>query len=107
MTTLAELGDFRAELTDRFGPPPPMAERLLARAELAILAQSWQIDSMHLEDAYVVFTYKNRTRIEELAGDKRGCLRVVDGRSAYLPMGQQDTTPDALYELVKSVLHEE
>ncbi|MGH7137851.1 MAG: transcription-repair coupling factor, partial [Pirellulales bacterium] len=104
VTTLAELSDFRAELTDRFGPPPSMAERLLARAELAILAQAWQIYSMHLEDAYVVFTYKSRSRIEELAGNHRGRLRVVDGRSAYLPMAKQDSALEAMYELVKSVL---
>ena len=104
VTTLAELGDFAAELTDRFGPPRGMAERLLSRTELAILAQSWQIDSMHLEEGYVVFTYKNRSRIDELAKRRGGRLRVVDARSAYLPMGKEVLPPDQLYELVKSVL---
>jgi transcription-repair coupling factor (superfamily II helicase) len=107
VTTLAELRDFAAELADRFGPPPQMAQRLLLRAELAILAQGWQIDSMHLEDAYVVFTYKNRPRIEKLARQWAGRLRVVDGRSAYLPTGKEVPPADELYELIKSVLQQE
>jgi transcription-repair coupling factor (superfamily II helicase) len=104
VTTLAELRDFAAELTDRFGPRPTMVERLLSRVELAILAQGWQIDAMHLEDAYVVFSYKNRSRIEDLARRSGGRLRVVDGRSAYLPLGQEVPPVDDLYGLIKSVL---
>jgi transcription-repair coupling factor (superfamily II helicase) len=107
VTTLSELRDFAAELTDRFGPRPKMAERLLTRTELAILAQGWQIDSMHLEDAYVVFTYKNRSRIEALAKRRAGRLRIVDGRSVYLPMGKEVLPIDELYELVKSMLQPE
>jgi transcription-repair coupling factor (superfamily II helicase) len=104
VTTLAELRDFAAELTDRFGPRPAMVERLVSRTELAILAQGWQIDSMHLEDAYMVFTYKDRSRIDELAKGGGGRLRVVDARSAYLPLGKAVPAPDELYELIKSVL---
>ncbi|HET6883078.1 MAG TPA: transcription-repair coupling factor, partial [Pirellulales bacterium] len=107
VTTLAELSDFAAELSDRFGPPPKTAERLLTRAELAILAQAWQIDSMHLEDDYVVFTYKDRPRIEKLSKLRAGRLRIVDRRSVYLPMGKRDLSADELYELVKAVLQSE
>ncbi|HEV3343000.1 MAG TPA: TRCF domain-containing protein, partial [Pirellulales bacterium] len=107
VTTLAELRDFAAELTDRFGPRPATVERLLGRVELAILAEGWQIDAMHLEDLYVVFTYKNRSRIDKLAKQSGGRLRVVDARSAYLPMGKAVPPPDELYELVKSVLQAE
>jgi transcription-repair coupling factor (superfamily II helicase) len=104
VTTLTDLRDFAAELTDRFGPRPQMVERLLTRTELGILAQSWQIDSLHLEDRYVVFTYKNRGRIDELA-KRVGCrLRVVDARSAYLPLGKVVPPPDELYDMIKSVL---
>ncbi|HWB08351.1 MAG TPA: transcription-repair coupling factor [Pirellulales bacterium] len=104
VTTLVELRDFAAELSDRFGPRPEVVERLLSRAEVAILSQAWQIDAMHLEDMYVVFIYKNRSRINELARQSGGRLRVVDARSAYLPMGKAVPPPDELYELVKSVL---
>ncbi|HVX13709.1 MAG TPA: transcription-repair coupling factor [Pirellulales bacterium] len=105
VTTLAELGDLGAELADRFGAPPETAARLLARTELAILAQGWGIDSIHLEDLYAVFTYKDRPRIEALAKRHPGRLRVVDGRSAYLPLGKQLPATDEMYKLVKSVLH--
>ena len=35
VTTAEELADFRRELLDRFGPPPPPAEQLLRLAESA------------------------------------------------------------------------
>jgi transcription-repair coupling factor (superfamily II helicase) len=104
VTTLEELREFAEELSDRFGPRPETVERLLSRAEVAILAQGWQIDAMHLEDTYAVFTYKNRSRINELAKQSGGRLRVVDARSVYLPLGKVVPPPDELYELVKSVL---
>ena len=107
VTTLAELADFAAELTDRFGPIPEMARQLLIKTEVAILAQSWQIDSLHLEDNYVVFTYKDRKQIDDLARRRGGRLRVVDGRSVYLPIGKQVPPPAELFELVKSVLQPE
>ncbi len=104
VTTLTELSELAAELTDRFGPRPPIVERLLTRTELSILAHGWQIDSIHREDQYLVFGYRNRAGIEKLAGRSAGRLRVVDGRSAYLPIGKEVVDPDAVYAVVKSVL---
>ncbi len=48
-STPAELADFRGELADRFGPPPPLVEQLLWLAELRIAAHRWRIKSIHLE----------------------------------------------------------
>jgi transcription-repair coupling factor (superfamily II helicase) len=104
VTNLGELGELAAELVDRFGPRPAVVDRLLARAELAILAHGWRIGSIHLEDAYLVFSYQDRAKIEELARLRGKRLRVVDGRSVYLPLENRPPTPDVLYELVKAVL---
>jgi transcription-repair coupling factor (superfamily II helicase) len=71
---------------------------------LRLLAQQWQIDSVHLEDGYAVFTYLNRQRIEQLAALRKKRLRIVDDRSVYLPLPKTPLEPDALVELLESML---
>lgn len=103
-TTVAELDELRRELVDRFGPLPPAAQRLLARMELRILAARWGIDAIRLEDAYMVFHYQDAARIRKLASRNGKRLRVVDERSAYLPLPNQVRDPDALTALAKALL---
>lgn len=102
--SLEELADLRRELVDRFGPMPAAAERLLARMELRILAARWRIDAIRLEDAFMVFRYLEPARMQKLARRNGKRLRVVDDRSAYLPLPQDVMDPDALTALAKSVL---
>ena len=104
VATIDELGDLAAELIDRFGPPPEPTERLLSLAELRILAHRWQIDSIHLEDGYLVLRYADRPPIEQLARASGGRLRVVDDRSAYLPISKDLTDQDAIFAVAKSLL---
>ncbi len=99
-----ELEEFRAELLDRFGPPPDPVRRMLALAELKIDAAVWQIAAIHREENYLVFTYTHRPRIEQLAKMSRGKLRVVDERSAYLTLPKEVTDSDAIINTAKSVL---
>jgi transcription-repair coupling factor (superfamily II helicase) len=99
-----DLDDLRSELIDRFGPPPPPVQRLLTLAELKMDAAVWQIASVSLEEQFIVFRYGNRQRIEQLAKLRRGQLRIVDERSAYLPIPKGFALPDKLLELAKSVL---
>jgi transcription-repair coupling factor (superfamily II helicase) len=99
-----ELDDFRSELIDRFGPPPPPAERLLSLAELKMDAAVWQVSSIFLEEQFVVFRYSNRQRIEQLSKLRASQLRIVDERSAYLPIPKGFASSDALLALAKSVL---
>ncbi len=104
IATHAELEDFRAELLDRFGPPPPVVLQLLWLAELRIDAHRWQIGTIHLEDQYVVFGYASAQKIHELAAQSGGALRVVNGRTAYLPLDSGERAPEALRRRVKSLL---
>ncbi len=104
IATPAELADFRVELGDRFGPPPPVVEQLLWLAELRMAAHHWQIQSIHLEDQYVVFVYASERRIRELASQSGGVLRVVDGRTAYLPLDPSGLEPEAIRRRVKALL---
>ncbi len=99
-----ELDEIAAEFADRFGPRPAEVQRLLARAQLRLLAHAWQISAVHLEDAFVVFTYTRRRMIEKLAKQADGQLRIVDQRSAYLPIGKEFETPDDLVAMIKMLL---
>jgi transcription-repair coupling factor (superfamily II helicase) len=67
-------------------------------------AALWQISSISIEEQFVVLRYGNRQRIEQLAKLRRGQLRIVDERSAYLPIPKGFMTPDKLLALTKSVL---
>ncbi|HLA85623.1 MAG TPA: transcription-repair coupling factor [Thermoguttaceae bacterium] len=102
-----ELTDFRAELGDRFGPPPPPLATMLEVAEIRIAAHRWGIRSMHLEDGYVVFCYSDPGRMEKLAAGSRGSLRVVDARSAYLPLGKDVEEPGKVLQRTKALLRPE
>ncbi len=100
----ADLTDFRAELVDRFGPPPKPVERMISLAEMRIDAALWQIDTIRLEDRYLVLGYTDRSRAEQLAGISGRRLRIVDGQSAYLTLSQGVTDCDEIIGAVKSVL---
>ncbi len=93
-----------AEFQDRFGTPPPPARRLLALASLRIDAAIWQIDTIRMEEGYLVFDYQDSSRIKQLAKLRNGQLRVVDQRSAYWKLNERDQDPDAILEDAESVL---
>ncbi|MFO7904396.1 MAG: transcription-repair coupling factor [Pirellulaceae bacterium] len=104
VTTPDQLTTFHQELIDRFGPPPPPVDRLLEVAKLRIDAASWHISAIHIEDEYLVFRYTDRSRMEQLARSRQGRLRLVDESSAYLPIQEDVSDPDAIIQLAKSVL---
>jgi transcription-repair coupling factor (superfamily II helicase) len=104
LSTMEEWEDLRAELVDRFGPRPPHVERMLELAKLRIWAHSWQIESMHLEEGYLVLRYGKRRRIEQLAAASGGQLRIVDDQSAYLPLGKDVPQSDQILAVVESLL---
>jgi transcription-repair coupling factor (superfamily II helicase) len=91
--TLDRLADFRRELVDRFGALPPPAENLLAEAELRIRAEHWQIGRIHIEDGFAVLTYRSARRLATLDGRHPGRIRVVDERTAYVPVDSEAKRP--------------
>jgi transcription-repair coupling factor (superfamily II helicase) len=100
----AELGDFAEELSDRFGPLPPVAAELIALTELRILAQRWLIRSIRLEDRYLVLGYSSPGLIRQLVARSKGQLRVADAQSAYLPLEQELTQPGQILARIKLLL---
>ncbi len=99
-----ELADFRAELDDRFGSPPPTTGSLLDLAALRIAAHQWGVHSVHLEDSFAVLGYSSGRRIRQLADKNSGRLRVVDSRSAYLPLPEEVARSGGLLDELKAVL---
>jgi transcription-repair coupling factor (superfamily II helicase) len=96
--------EFERELIDRFGSLPPPARRLLELSEIKLEAAVWQIQAIFLEDKYLGFRYENRARIQQLSKLHNGILRVVDDKTAYVPLKSATIEPGKLLALVKSIL---
>jgi transcription-repair coupling factor (superfamily II helicase) len=99
-----ELAEFAAELADRFGPPPPVAKRLLVLARLRAAARRWLVDSIRMEDHYVVLGYLSARLIRQLAAQSEGRLRIADQRSAYLPLRPGVVEPDQILAEIELLL---
>ncbi len=104
LASVQEWEDLSAELIDRFGPRPAEVDRMLLLAKLRIWAYGWQIESIHLEEGFIVFGYGVRRRVEQLAKKSGGKLRVVDDKSAYLPIDKGLTDSDQVISAVQSLL---
>jgi transcription-repair coupling factor (superfamily II helicase) len=104
VSTQAELDDLATEMVDRFGPRPDVVDRLLRRMELRVLAHRWGIESIHLEEKFVVFGYSDRMKIERLAKRMKDRFRIVDQKSAYVPLPAGKADADLLAEFIKSLL---
>jgi transcription-repair coupling factor (superfamily II helicase) len=109
---LDRLEDFRQEMHDRFGALPEPAEWLLRLAELRLLATHWKIAAIHLEKSAeigssatdVVLGYRNPRRIQALAAQSKGRVRIVDDESAYFRLTAKEMEPLALFAALKSLL---
>ena len=89
----------RSEFVDRFGPLPTEVCRLLTLARLKTEAAFWQIDSIHREPPYMVFTYLDRGRADQVVKNSGGQLRCVDDRSLYLTIPKGMTEADDMIQL--------
>ncbi len=105
LRTLSHLADFRQEMIDRFGPLPRPAENLLTETEVRILAGSWKLDRVHVEQGlYVVLTYGDRAKIEALGRRHTGAVRIVDAKKAYVPLGEEPVKTPEIAERIRELL---
>lgn len=104
VSTDDELDDLRAELVDRFGPPPEPVKRMLALVELKLDAAVCQIDSIHLEDQYILFGYTDRQRADQLVDQTGGQVRIVDTVSMACTLPKGTTEPDQIMAFTRSLL---
>jgi transcription-repair coupling factor (superfamily II helicase) len=105
LRTFDRLADFRQELIDRFGPLPTPAENLLTEAELRLYAERWQIGKIHVEEEYVVFSYRDARRMQNLAKLHPGRVRIVDEKTAYVPMEDRWPKGPIVAEIVRRLLN--
>ena len=103
----AELDDFREELADRFGQLPAAVEQLLELGRLRIWAHNWRIGSIHQEGKYLVLGYSQRAKIDQLRARSASRLRIADASSAYLPLGHELNSLEAILDELKSLLRPE
>lgn len=107
LTAESAVADFASELTDRFGPPPPVVGHLLELARLRIWAHRWGVQEIRLEDRYAVLHYTSREKIARLVKQSNGRLRVADGSSAYLPLATSLADAAGIFAEIKSLLRPE
>jgi transcription-repair coupling factor (superfamily II helicase) len=107
LTTEATVDDFASELSDRFGPPPPVVGHLLELARLRIWAHGWGVHEIRLEDRFAVLHYTSREKITRLVKRSQSRLRVADASSAYLPLAGAIGDAVAIFADVKSLLRPE
>ena len=66
---------------------------MLAEAELRVLAERWQLARIHVEDEYAVLTYRSPADRGPGHGQSPGRVRVVDDRTAYVPLDVEEKFP--------------
>jgi transcription-repair coupling factor (superfamily II helicase) len=96
--------DLAAELSDRFGPLPDGARRLLDFARLRCRAIDLGIDSITRHPGMIMIGHHDRERIDRLrhaAAKKNRVVRVVDQKTAVVPL-HADTLADP-HKLLASV----
>jgi len=103
----SDLDDLADEMRDRFGEPPEEVQRLLRLTRLRIWAQDWRLRSIRREDKYLHVGYEAKPEIEQLRRRSDNRLRIVDDRSAYLPIDTKDGDAARLYEELESLLRPE
>ncbi len=101
-----EVEEFAGELTDRFGPLPAAVQQLLQLARVRVWAHAWKLNSIHLEDKYLVLGYQGRRQLELLVARSGGHLRIADDQSAYYPLGEKIGDPLAILSEVESLLRQ-
>lgn len=102
---LDDLSEFRVELRDRFGPLPEAAANLVDLAELRILAQVWQIESVRPDpDGHLVLEYRDRRRLETLEKLRKREVFIVDATSAYIRVPPDGRRASAYAETLKRLL---
>jgi transcription-repair coupling factor (superfamily II helicase) len=105
LRTLNHLADFRQEMIDRFGPLPRPTENLLVETEIRILAGTWKLERIHVEQGqYIVLSYRDKKRIEALARRHPGLVRIVDAKKSYVPLGDDPVKAPEIAERVRALL---
>jgi len=108
-----DVDDIAAEITDRFGPPPPEVRRLFELARLRCQAVALGIDAITRDQSgtrqqgMLTITHHDRRRIERLrqgAARAGQVVRAVDDTIAVVPLPAETlAAPDRLLAVIRSL----
>jgi transcription-repair coupling factor (superfamily II helicase) len=101
---MQKLEDFKNECRDRYGPIPEPAEWLLRVTEIRLLCHFWQINSIHVDGAALLFSYRNKKRAGQLEEKTGRRLKIIDEKTLYLKLLPEEEEPELWYELLRSLL---
>lgn len=108
VTQLNELDEIRKELEDRFGKPPEPALNFLDLVEIRVLAQHWQIESIRPdEEGHLLMTYRNGRKALALEKLRQQKVKIVDRKTAYIRVAQNEKNARSYAKILKSVLQED
>jgi len=82
----AEVDDLRAELLDRFGPPPTEAEQLFDIVHLRVAARSLGVEKLEAGEGVALITFAPGTPL-----DPRRLVRAIEGSRGRLKMKREFT----------------
>ncbi|MCA9023474.1 MAG: hypothetical protein KDA74_25170, partial [Planctomycetaceae bacterium] len=84
------------------------ARQLLILKELQILSQRWQVDSIRLENNFAVLGYRDKNHILALSKSNQGRIpvRIVDQKSAYIPLPNSTENVEEVMQELKTVLQQ-
>ncbi len=104
------VADLRAELADRFGPPPPEVEQLLDIVRLRVAAKALGVERIEAGDGRALLTFAPSTRVEpatlvRLVQKSRGRLAMKREFTleAMIARGEWPTGRDALLALLAEI----
>ncbi len=100
----ADVEQLRTDVTDAFGKPPRIFDRLLLLAENRLLAGKWQIESMILHKPDIVISAKDMRLAEQVFAGAPGRIRLVDGGKIYWRLPENYLEADTLLVILRRIL---
>jgi transcription-repair coupling factor (superfamily II helicase) len=104
VTQPEEIASIAEEIRDRFGPLPEVVCRLLAMAEIRIEAHRHRLRSLRIEEDYLVMDYLHRPSLDRLRRASEVPIRIVDTRTAYVPLPEKFMKSSPTAKTISSTL---
>jgi hypothetical protein len=102
--TREEIAQLQADLTDAFGPIPPLVSTLLELAEIRVLCQRWRVRSIILTPPDLIFAVEEMRLADKLFGGAVGTVRVPDPKTVYWRPPPAYLEPQTLPAILRRLL---
>ncbi len=103
--TLPELDAVAQDLSDAYGKPPELVQRMIDLTELRIAAGTLEIDVLKLDGPDLIFTTRNPQKLDQLFRGAPGRTTLVDERTVYYrPPANYLAPPATLLSVLRKLL---